>query len=434
MQLPFDLYKTTLLVITLMSSVSFANEKGSNSFWEKLDSYSESAIDQSKDLLEKSEKVFGNIIDKSKSELSKLSSNNNNGVNVQEKIDDIRLRLDELMSAKKKEAKADSFTLFSKSKKDYRIEIDEVLKELEKVLFDGEIVDYSSKIINARDEILETKRHIAELNEKKSFAKKKSDSIFKASKSDIQEDIDSSKDKIAALESLIYDLEFDLLSKLNALGVKINREQVRVLTTRIDGDEVSKTFAIFDVTKQISNKLRELVKSNSYDSSFSVKYYGVYVALSEILGHAQRTHIDRINETYLPVLKLVKSEIKDSIEYAESNLDKVRSENKPILRKNIESNQLAIQVAEKYEELLIQQIEQLQNALAQTEEQITVAYSTYDTAANSANLVMLVDQSQAEFDRLVEMQLPEILPFESIELGEKFVEISQKLSANIKAQ
>jgi len=432
MTLPFEIKKTSIVLISLLASTCFADDKGSKSLWDKIDSYGEKAIEQSSQLLENSENAISNIIEASKAEIKNLTAESE--IDVQDKIDDIRLRLDELMSIKKKETLADSFTLFSKSKKDYRIEIDKVLEELEKVLFDGEIVNYSSKIRKAREEILDAKREVAELNEKKSFAKEQSGSIFKSSKSEIQEDINSAKQRIETLETRINALEFDLLQKLSKLGVRLNRDQIRVLTTRIDGDEVSKTFAIFDVTKQISNKLKELVKSNSYDSSYSVKYYGVYVALSEILGHAQRTHINRINDVYLPALSKVKSDITGSIEYAESNLGKVSSSNKPILRKNIESNKLAIQVAEKYEELLEQQKKQLEKAIKQTEEQITVAYSTYDTAANSANLVMLVDQSQAEFDRLVEMQLPEILPFESIELGEKFAEISQKLSTSINSE
>ena len=54
------------------------------------------------------------------------------------------------------------------------------------------------------------------------------------------------------------------------------------MTTRVDGDDLAKIFAIFDVTRQISDKLSVLVK-NYFSSDTTVKYYGTYVILSEIL-------------------------------------------------------------------------------------------------------------------------------------------------------
>ena len=58
---------------------------------------------------------------------------------------------------------------------------------------------------------------------------------------------------------------------------------------------------------------------------------------------------------------------------------------------------------------------------------MTVAYSTYDTAANSANLVNLINQTQDTFNEIMNMQIPGIIPFENIELEEKFKEISNQL-------
>ena len=73
------------------------------------------------------------------------------------------------------------------------------------------------------------------------------------------------------------------------------------------------------------------------------------------------------------------------------------------------------------------QIKSLENALDRTEEQIMVAYSTYDTAANSANLVNLISETQETFDRIMNMQVPDIIPFENTELELKFQEISDQI-------
>ena len=50
------------------------------------------------------------------------------------------------------------------------------------------------------------------------------------------------------------------------------------------------------------------MKTNSFDSSTTVKYYGIYVLLSELLAYAQRDYIDKIDELYLPSIEVIKND------------------------------------------------------------------------------------------------------------------------------
>jgi len=200
------------------------------------------------------------------------------------------------------------------------------------------------------------------------------------------------------------------------------------MTTRIDGDDLARSFAIFDVTKQISETLSKIMKENAFSGMATVKYYGTYVILSEILGFNQRQYINKIEDIYLPAIDEIKDNIENSIEFAEDAVKKAKSnESKKILLSNIKSNQFTLEVLEQYKLILVNQIKSLKDALKRTNEQITVAYSTYDTAANSANLVNLINQTQDTFNKIMNMQLPGIIPFENIELEEKFQEISNQL-------
>tara|TARA_E500000331_G_C17167094_1_gene674336 strand:- start:200 stop:901 length:702 start_codon:yes stop_codon:yes gene_type:complete len=227
---------------------------------------------------------------------------------------------------------------------------------------------------------------------------------------------------------LIDELEFDLKRKLDALGIKVTRAQIRVMTTRIDGDELAKAFAIFDVTKQISQTLGELLKKNSFSGSASVKYYGTYVVLSEILAYSQREYIQKIEEVYIPALDTIKNNIEDTIDFTETSLRKSNlPQSKKVLTANIDANKFSLKVLKQYTKMLEFQVESLQTALKNTKEQITVAYSTYDTAANSANLVNLIDETQDSFNRIMDMQIPDIIPFENTELEMKFQEIAGQI-------
>ena len=414
------------IVILLICSGSFIyaddNKSSINAIWQDIKT-------NSRDLVEKSIKISSDLAkqmsDAVDAELKALNSSPK--IDIQDKIDNIRIRVGEISGLKKEEINASSFTLISKSKKDYRIDIDEVLQDIEHIIFDGEIVDYASRIRYSRLQISNLKREKASLNEDLVFAPVEG-TLLKSSKEDIREKIKDVDDLIKKTHRLIDEFEFDLKRKLNALGINLTREQIRVMTTRVDGDELSKSFAIFDVTKQISETLAILVKENNFSGETTVKYYGTYVVLSEILGYSQREYMRKIKELYLPSLDKIADDINGAIEFSEESIDAASVEsNRKILRSNIESNKFSLMVVNTYRKILEKQYDSLESALERTNEQITVAYSTYDTAANAANLINLINETQDSFNRILDMQVPDIIPFENTELELKFQEISDKI-------
>lgn len=422
-----------LSLVLIKSGLFFALPINAEENWNTLDSLWGSVKSESKNLLNKSLDItsdfaneLGQVIDGEIANLKELQVEPTQ-IDVRDKIDTVRIYVDDISILKKQEVEASSFTLISKSKKDFRIEIDEVLKDIEPVLFDGEVVNYASKIRNARQQISQLKNKKVELNEDLVFAPEQG-SLLKSSKNDIREEIKRVDFLISKSETLIDELEFDLKKKMSKLGIDLTREQIRVMTTRVDGDELARSFAIFDVTRQISNTLGQLMKENSFSAQTTVKYYGTYVILSEILGYSQREYIDKIKTLYLPAIAKIEDDIEASIDYAKKSLgDATSDSNKEILRSNIRSNQFSLEVVQSYRTILKSQIKSLENALDRTEEQIMVAYSTYDTAANSANLVNLISETQETFDRIMNMQVPDIIPFENTELELKFQEISDQI-------
>jgi len=425
--------RTILSLVLIKSGLFFAlpinaeeNRITLDSLWGSVKSESENLINKSLDITTDFANELGKVIDGEIANLKELQIEPTQ-IDVRDKIDTVRIYVDDISILKKQEVEASSFTLISKSKKDFRIEIDEVLKEIEPVLFDGEVVNYASKIRNARQQISQLKKKKVELNEDLVFAPEQG-SLLKSSKSDIRKEIKRVDLLISKSETLIDELEFDLKKKMSALGIDLTREQIRVMTTRVDGDELARSFAIFDVTRQISNTLGQLMKENSFSAQTTVKYYGTYVILSEILGYSQREYIDKIKTLYLPAIAKIEDDIEASIDFAEKSLgDTTSDSNKDILKTNIRSNQFSLEVVQSYRTILKSQIESLENALERTEEQIMVAYSTYDTAANSANLVNLISETQDTFDRIMNMQVPDIIPFENTELELKFQEISDQI-------
>ena len=422
-------YRVLFLLLLLNLNVHNAfsdNTTKFNNLFEKIKKESDNLLNQS---IHSFSKIINDIEETLDEEIINLKGflDKKTQIDVKDKMDSIRLYLEDVNDLKKKETKASSFTIISKSKKDYRIEIDKVLRDIEPILFDGEIVNYATRIRSIRENIKNFENEKVKLNEKLIFAPKKS-SILKSSKNDLKNEIKNLDKLISKSKIIIDELEFDLKRKMNNLGIKLTREQIRVMTTRIDGDDLARSFAIFDVTKQISNTLSKIMIKNSFSSSASVKYYGTYVVLSEILGFNQRQYINKIENIYLPGLEKIKEDIEETIEFTEESLEDSKIEqNRNILLSNIKSNKFTLDVLNKYKLILLNQTKSLKVALKRTNEQITVAYSTYDTAVNSANLVNIINQTQDTFNKIMNMQLPNIIPFENIELEQKFQEISNQL-------
>ena len=398
--------------------------------WDKVSDNSEEIIEWSLDSFSNFTEEVGQAVD---AELEYFTSNktDDNPIELQDKIDSLKIYVEKITDLKKEEEDASSFTLIGKSKKDYRIKIDEVLSEIEIILFDGEVVNYAEKIRKVREQIISLETRKVILNEDLVFASDKK-KLLGSSKDDIQTEINEIDRVIKNSFELIDKLEYDLKKKLSFLGIEVTREQIRVMTTRVDGDELAKSFAIFDVTKQISTTLGELVKINSFSASTTVKYYGTYVILTEILAFSQREYIRKIEDVYRPAIKKIEDGVDSSIEFAEDSIKSAKSEsNKNILQQNIKSNKFTLKVLKQYDEILEKQKESLEEASEITKEQITVAYSTYDTAANSANLVSLINETEDSFNKILDMQLPEIIPFENTELELKFQEVSGQIISEI---
>jgi|TARA_B110000908_G_C10253579_1_gene453795 hypothetical protein len=422
----FKLLAITSVLFFSLSLTAQENESKLESLWQTLKSEGSELLEKSIDITSEFLKSTNAMLDAELSLLQKLQTEPSD-VDIRDKIDTIKIYVQDVSALKKQEVNASSFTLLSKSKKDYRIEIDEVLKEIEPILFDGEVVDYSSKIRDARQQIFELKEQKVALNEELFFAPVEA-TILKSSKKDIQNDIANIDRILSKSETLINELEFDLKKKMSTLGIEVTREQVRVMTTRVDGDELARSFAIFDVTRQISNTLGKLVQKNSFSAQTTVKYYGTYVILSEILGYSQREYIRKIEDVYLPAIATIEDDIENAINFARDSINNASLQrNQQILKNNIRSNEYSLEVVRSYRSILEKQIESLEDALEKTHEQIMVSYSTYDTATNSANLVNLISETQESFDRIMNMQIPDIIPFENTELELKFQEISDQI-------
>ena len=163
-----------LLLLNLNAHSAFSdNTTKFNNLFEKIKKESDNLLNQS---INSFSKIINDIEETLDEEIINLKGvlDKKTQIDVKDKMDSLRLYLEDVNNLKKKETKASSFTIISKSKKDYRIQIDKVLRDIEPILFDGEIVNYASRIRSIRENIKNFENEKVKLNEKLIFAPKKS--------------------------------------------------------------------------------------------------------------------------------------------------------------------------------------------------------------------------------------------------------------------
>ena len=420
--------KNIFLFVLLISVNLLSQEEDDSSWWGNAIEEGKKAIDKSSETVSS---ALGGMIQAIDKEIELLQKDNLGKVDTQKKINGIRDYLDEYGELKEKEQTNSCVEGLFRSSVNCRVLIDEVLYEIEEIVFDGQIISYSERIRDLRSEIKDLENEKSRLNEDFVFAKDKEDtSLLEKSKEDIAEDIAKIDSIINKSNLLIETLEYDLQTKMLNLGIDLSIEQIRVMTTRVDGDDLAKSIAIFDVTKQISVSLGELMNQNSFSGDSTAKYYGIYVILSEILGFAQREYISKLDNIYLKRIYEIKNNSLKSISMAENEIKRSQSQQSiDIYNNNIKAERFTIEVADQYRSILLSQRAKLLSALKRTEEQISVGYSSYITAMNSSILSSLIQDTQSSFDQIMSMQIPEIIAFESTELESEFRKLSVKINS-----
>jgi len=403
---------TSIFLITFSISIYSQTSNQDSSWW-----------DDTKNFFKDSPKNLKNFFDQDKSldeEVADLLDKETSWVNTINKIDSISDYVPKYTSLKEKDIANECRNGFSKT--NCRIQIDNILEDIEKILFDGEIVNYSKKIRQLKARIIELEDEKANLNEKKFGV-------------DNEEEAQTIINQISDIDALITkfknyidELEDDLQVKMKNLDINLSKAQIQVMTSRVDGDDLAKSIAIFDITKQISNTLGELMKENSFSTNSTTKYYGVYLILTEILGFAQREYILKIDDEYLTKLDLIKEDVYESINYSNKQKKEASMQSsKDIFTNNIDADKFTIKVIDDYKDLLMNQKVQLKDVLLITEEKITVAYSSYNSSMNSAAVMSIINDTQSTFDQIMELQIPDIIPFENTALEVEFKKLSEKL-------
>lgn len=397
-----------------------------NETWKNTKDLSENAVDKSKEFSDRAVQGSKNIYNTLSGDISLIPIEGvTDTIIIEENTQHLKNiwpnvleNLDDALNLNTKIDKAPASRWFGADKKSLGKDQFEVFSEIEQLL-DSPAISRNRKNINhLRDEISSERQDIAKLKEKRIIAS--SDEKEKLDKK-----IQKSLNKINAYSNNIDQEKNNLKARLQKMGLLLSNDQIDVLLSRVDSDDIIRMSVVYDVLADITKQLMELTQEFNEDINQARKYYGMHVMLLKFVINMQQSYIIKLEKEYLPKIEHIKNETRQVNQESKALL---RTENnsvqRKVLRNNLKAQQLTLKVSKLYAQQLQKQKRKVQEALNQATKDYLVAKNTFDTVKLSAELIRLMKSNQASFNALMNIQIPEIVPFKNIEMQKKFEELS----------
>ncbi|MFK5970590.1 MAG: hypothetical protein QM487_10780 [Candidatus Marithrix sp.] len=314
-----------------------------------------------------------------------------------------------------------------RDKTDNQGRINSLLDEAIEILSISETSTIRNQIRNIEEDIRGLKQTIAKYRQAQISAPIRSK--WKTTVSDYEEKIEQLTELIQQRHEQIEELKTKFSQELTGRGLHISKEQLDVLLSSIVGDDIIQSSVVYDNVKKISQQLMILTKNSGEDIEISQRYYGMYTVLLKTLLHMQITFTNNISVKYLPKIYQIVDEINKINETTRNLLSgEVDKNHRLHLMANIRAQKLTLQTAEVYKKHLNRQRDKVNIAKNKTESDLQIAQNTYRTVRVSGELINLLRTSQKSFDTLLNIQVPDLLVFESLQMKQEFAILTKKLA------
>ena len=212
------------------------------------------------------------------------------------------------------------------------------------------------------------------------------------------------------------------------IGVNLTSDQIDVLLTRVDGDDIIQISLVMETLKHITNQILELMKASKEELTQAKKYYGMHQVLLELVVYIQQKYINKCNVVYLPKIDGM---ISDSAEMM-LNTKRLKAQEEDTRRRsiynhNLDAQALTNKAAKRYKHDIIASRNNMIEAQKIAKENLKLSKNTYATVMLSADLFDLINESQSMFEEVSKIQVPNLVPFENIQLEQKYKELTEKL-------
>lgn len=332
---------------------------------------------------------------------------------------------------------------FGRDKTSANADIDSYLDDLIERLELPELVGLRQNYFKVEKRIGEERKILRELREKRLFSvSEEASTLMKytptdtlktwtaSTRADFDELIVAHEKNLVELEKSLLELRSAMSDELAKAGVKLDPEQLDFLYTTVTGEDTIRAIMLFNSATTVSNQLQHLMETNAQDFDAVKRYYGMATILHRMVVKIQENFIYKLEQIYMVQLESYKVEANKSLAEAKQLKTTADKEQREVLQKNIEANQLALEAIDRYMKYLQDQAKSSKAILKKAQAREAIAMNTYSTVKVSLDVLSLMQDSQRDFQAFSTMQVPEIVPFDNPEIRKEFLNITNKLNGS----
>ncbi len=317
-------------------------------------------------------------------------------------------------------------TWIGTDKEDVQKDINKLFETVVNGLIEDDLLIYKTKMAKLKKQISENKSDILKYREKKVGAPQKS-AIY-TTKSGYDSKIEETQKENVILENEIRMIKDNLKKNFADIGVNLTPEQIDVLLTRVDGDDIIQISLVMETLKHVTNQILQLMKASKEELTQAKKYYGMHQVLLELVVYIQQKYIDKCNHVYIPKIDKI---ISDSAEMM-GNTKRLRNQEednrrRAIYNNNLDAQMLTYKAAKLYKNDIISSRNKMSQAQKISKANLALSKNTYATVMLSADLFDLITESQNMFEEVSKIQVPNLVPFENIQMEQKYKELTESM-------
>lgn len=336
-------------------------------------------------------------------------------------------KLDQALAVNEKMEQVPDSSLFGPDKVSVRKDFNDILSEILTILEDQRVSALMEGIRENRRGIVELEALIQQDKEARITAPV--EHVVKTTKVGHDQRIKQSQESIADHRKEIFRQKEQLLARLQEMGITLTSEQMDVLMVRVDSEDILQMAAIFDILKQVTRQLMTLTQESGENLQAARRYYGMHMVLLESVVYMQKKYIDQVERRYVVGIMGITDETTKLAEETQQNLRRAEQpQHRSVYEQNLKALNLTLKTARVYLQNLKLQRQKVEQALDRSMKDLNVAQNTYHTVRLSSQLMDLLQIGQQSFDAIMGLQIPEIVPFENLEMHKKYEEISLRLA------
>ena len=316
-------------------------------------------------------------------------------------------------------------TLIGRDKQNVREDINDILDDVIEILSDGNYKRYREKVHELKSHIKALQSDIVRYREEKISAPVKS--LLHTTKEGYDKKITSAQEEIGIYQRRLRHEKEKFKTYFLKTGVHLSSDQVDLLLSNVDGGDIIRMVSVLNLLNEITARLTAILQESHESLQAARKYYAIYLLSMDLTVHIYQQYIDKVDKTYLPRLTKIIDETKSLLIESKHFMKSANEQRGKIYRQNIRAQEMTLKAADLYRKNLIRQKQKIAKARKIAQKNLLLARNTYKTVSLSSELYAIMKENENLFSKLMTVQTPELIPFQNLELQQKYNEITAKI-------